>query len=139
MSSVEADPPGRRDHGSSGHDTSGAGDHGSSGRDTSGASGHGHDSHGSSSAGPGGATLNLAAMRRRWRRDFLARLYDRVDGSISEFVNGYELGSGLGLEESEAGKIFEYLEEKGWVMVDDHRAGTIRMTALGIDEVEAGA
>ena len=36
-------------------------------------------------------------------------------------------------------QIFEYLEEKGLVMVDDHRSGIIRITAAGVDEVEAQA
>lgn len=77
--------------------------------------------------------------RREHRREFLKQLYMRVDGSVSEFVNAYELGAELGVEENEVRKIFEYLEEKGFVMVDDHRAGIVRMTAAGVDEVELRA
>lgn len=77
--------------------------------------------------------------RREHRREFLKQLYVRVDGSVSEFVNAYELGADLGVEKDEVRKIFEYLEEKGFVMVDDHRAGIVRMTAAGVDEVESRA
>jgi hypothetical protein len=81
------------------------------------------------------------AMRRRreQRREFLRRLYERVDGSVSEFVGAYELGAAAELDEAESRRIFEYLEEKGWVMVDDHRNGVIRLTAAGVDEVEGQA
>ena len=78
-------------------------------------------------------------QRRERRRDFLHQLYLRVDGSISEFVPAYELGAELGIEEAEVRKIFEYLEEKKLVMVDDHRAGIVRLTAAGVDEVESRA
>jgi predicted ArsR family transcriptional regulator len=77
--------------------------------------------------------------RRERRREFLRQLYLRVDGSISEFVNAYELGTELGIDEVEVRKIFEYLEEKQLVMVDDHRAGIVRITAAGVDEVESRA
>lgn len=78
-------------------------------------------------------------QRRERRREFLLQLYLRVDGSISEFVPAYELGAGLGIEEAEVRKIFEYLEEKNLVLVDDHRAGIVRLTAAGADEVESRA
>ncbi|HEX2166059.1 MAG TPA: hypothetical protein VHG09_02365 [Longimicrobiales bacterium] len=81
---------------------------------------------------------SIIQQRRERRRDFLRRLYLAVDGSVSEFVHAYELGAELGIEESEVRKIFEYLEEKQLVMVDDHRAGVVRLTAAGVDEVESG-
>ena len=77
--------------------------------------------------------------RREHRREFLRQLYLRVDGSVSQFVNAYELGTELGIEEDEARNIFEYLEEKQLVMVDDHRAGIVRLTAAGVDDVESRA
>lgn len=84
--------------------------------------------------------MSDAMQQRRQRRSaFLERLYDRVDGSVSEFVSAHEIGAGLGIDEAESRRIFEYYEEKGFVMVDDHRAGIIRLTAAGVDEVEAGA
>jgi len=78
------------------------------------------------------------AMRRRreLRRQFLIRLYETTDASVSEFVSAWDLGAELGVAEDEARRIVEYLAEKGWVMVDDHRTGTIRLTASGVDEVE---
>ncbi|HEX6135262.1 MAG TPA: hypothetical protein VFZ24_14935 [Longimicrobiales bacterium] len=78
-------------------------------------------------------------QRRELRREFLKRLYLAVDGSISEFVSAHELGAELGIDAAESRRIFEYLEEKGLVLVDDHRAGIIRLTAAGVDEVEARA
>jgi predicted transcriptional regulator len=77
--------------------------------------------------------------RREQRREFLRRLYDLVDGSVSEFVNAWELGATIELDEPEALKICEYLEEKGLIMIDDHRAGIVRITAAGVDAVEADA
>jgi DNA-binding IclR family transcriptional regulator len=74
--------------------------------------------------------------RRELRRDFLRRLYQRVDSSVSEFVTAAEIGASLGIDEAETRRIFEYLEEKGFVRVDDHRAGVLRLTAAGVDEVE---
>lgn len=80
-------------------------------------------------------------MRRRrdLRREFLRRLYELVDGSVSEFVNASAIGAPLGVDEAETRRIFEYLEEKAFVKVDDHRGGIIRITAAGVDEVESSA
>jgi hypothetical protein len=78
-------------------------------------------------------------QRRQQRREFLRRLYDQVDGSVSEFVDAHALGAALGLDEAATRNVFEYLEEKGLVFVDDHRAGTLRITAVGVDMVEAEA
>jgi predicted ArsR family transcriptional regulator len=78
-------------------------------------------------------------QRREQRREFLRRLYDQVDGSVSEFVDAHALGAALGLDKTATRNVFEYLEEKGLVFVDDHRAGTLRITAAGVDVVEAEA
>jgi Mn-dependent DtxR family transcriptional regulator len=77
--------------------------------------------------------------RREQRREFLRLLYDAVDGSVSEFIPASTIAERLGLEEAETRRIFEYLEEKQLVVVDDHRSGIIRLTAAGVDEVEASA
>ena len=77
--------------------------------------------------------------RREHRQRFLRLLYDEADGSVSEFVSAYDIGAVLGIDDVESRKIFEYLEEKGFVMVDDHRAGIVRITAAGVDEVESGS
>jgi hypothetical protein len=82
--------------------------------------------------------MSAAPADRRFRRaEFLRRLYSRVDASVSVFVNGFEIGEELGMDRSETGKLFDYLEEKGFVKIDDHRGGMLRITALGIDEVES--
>jgi hypothetical protein len=77
--------------------------------------------------------------RREHRRELLRRIYEAADGSVSEFVDAHEIGRALGLEDAESRRIFEYLEEKGWLLVDDHRAGIVRLTAAGVDAVEADA
>jgi hypothetical protein len=92
--------------------------------------------------GPGLQTSGMSEIirrRREQRRQFLHGLYEHADGSVSEFLSAYELGAALGISEPETRKIFEYLEEKGWVLVDDHRTGTLRLTAAGVDEVEGAA
>jgi hypothetical protein len=84
--------------------------------------------------------MNEAIQRRReHRREFLRRLYELVDGSVSEFVAASAIGEHLGIDDVETRRIFEYLEEKQLVMVDDHKTGIIRITAAGVDEVEASA
>jgi Mn-dependent DtxR family transcriptional regulator len=81
------------------------------------------------------------AMRRRreQRRQFLHHLYELVDGSVSEFVAASAIAEHLGIDDAETRRIFEYLEEKQLVLVDDHQTGILRITAAGIDEVEASA
>jgi Mn-dependent DtxR family transcriptional regulator len=84
--------------------------------------------------------MNEAIQRRReHRREFLRRLYELVDGSVSEFVAASAIAEHLGIDDVETRRIFEYLEEKQLVMVDDHKTGIIRITAAGVDEVEASA
>ena len=70
--------------------------------------------------------------RREHRREFLRRLYELVDGSVSQFVPASTIGEQMGLDDGETRRIFEYLEEKLFVMVDDHRGGIIRITAAGV-------
>jgi len=69
----------------------------------------------------------------------MKRLYEEVDGSVSTFVNAFEIGEPLGIEAAEITKAIEYLEEKRLVAIDDHRLGIIRITARGIDYVETRA
>lgn len=76
--------------------------------------------------------------RRATRRAFLMALYEQVDGGVSEFVNGFDLAAGLGVARDETAKLLAYLEEKGLIRVDDHRVGTLRLTAAGVDAVELG-
>jgi DNA-binding IclR family transcriptional regulator len=86
--------------------------------------------------GDGGGELR--GLRRRWRRELVAALYDEAGASVTEFVPAYEVAARLDVPADEARKLVAYLEEKGWVYVDDHRLGIVRMTAAGIDAVESG-
>lgn len=63
-------------------------------------------------------------------------IYARTDGSVSDFVPAFELAEELGIDGAEAARAIAYLEEKGWVSIDDHRAGILRITADGVDWVE---
>lgn len=78
------------------------------------------------------------ATRRARRSEFLQALYEQVDGDVNEFVPGYEIAARVGADAEEARRIVAYFEEKQLIKVDDHKAGIIRITAAGIDEVEAG-
>lgn len=74
--------------------------------------------------------------RRRLRTAFIVRLYETVDASVSEFVSAFEVADSVRLERNEARSVIEYFEEKGYLKVDDHRSGIVRITAAGIDHVE---
>jgi hypothetical protein len=76
------------------------------------------------------------ARRRQNRADFLARLYEIVDASVTTFVSGLEIAEAMGLSAAEGTRIIEYLQEKQFIHIDDHKLGIIRITALGIDHVE---
>lgn len=75
--------------------------------------------------------------RRRRRWTFLAALYEATDGHVAEFVSAPELAQGLGIEAAELERILAYLEERELLVVDDHRTGIVRITAEGVDRVEA--
>ena len=79
----------------------------------------------------------IIRQRRQRRTEFMRRLYQEVDGSVAEFVQGFDLAAELGADASEARRMIAYLEEKGWIKVDDHRNGVLRITAAGVDEVES--
>ncbi len=80
-------------------------------------------------------TSNIEA-RRRQRAAFLSRLYDTVDGDVSAFVSAWDIADEIGMDRAEARRVVEYFAEKGLVHVDDHRSGTVRLTAAGVDHVE---
>jgi predicted transcriptional regulator len=75
-------------------------------------------------------------QRRQSRADFMTRLYETVDASVSTFVNAFEIAEQLGLDAAEGRRIIEYLKEKGYIHIDDHKLGVVRITAAGIDHVE---
>jgi predicted transcriptional regulator len=78
-----------------------------------------------------------ARARRQRRTEFLRVLYEDVNASVNEFVDGIAIGSKVGADAEETRRIIAYFEEKGALMVDDHKTGVIRITATGIDLVEA--
>jgi len=82
-------------------------------------------------------TADLRARNAR-RQLYLQALYDRVDSSVTDFVDGYELGEALSMDRSETGRVLAYLEEKGLLKVDDFHTGVVRLTAAGVDSVEVG-
>jgi hypothetical protein len=61
-----------------------------------------------------------------------------VDGSVTDFVDGIQIGTRVGADTDEARRMITYFEEKGLVLVDDHKTGVIRITAAGVDVVESG-
>ena len=75
--------------------------------------------------------------RKQRRTSFLQTLYEQVNANVNEFVDGMALGEKVGADAEETRRIIAYFEEKGAVMVDDHKTGVIRITATGIDLVEA--
>ena len=75
-------------------------------------------------------------QRRRQRAQFLMQLYDVVDANVSTFVSAWEIAASIGMPDDEAQHVLEYYAEKGFILVDDHRAGTVRLTAAGVDHVE---
>lgn len=77
-------------------------------------------------------------VRRQSRSDLLRRIYQKADASVTEFVSAYDISEEQGVTPEEARKTLAYLEEKGYLLVDDHRAGVVRITAEGIDAVELG-
>lgn len=76
--------------------------------------------------------------RRERREAFLQALYDEVDGSVTDFVDGFKIGADVGADADEARRMMTYFEEKGLLLVDDHKTGVIRITAAGVDVVETG-
>lgn len=78
------------------------------------------------------------AERRRLRAAVLEALYRETDGDVATFVSLPEVTRSLGVDESELRRIMAYLEERQWIVVDDHKTGTVRLTADGVDRVELG-
>lgn len=76
--------------------------------------------------------------RRRARSVLLHSIYQEANSSVTEFVSAYDLAAAQHVDPAEAVRIVAYLEEKGFLLVDDHRAGLVRITAEGVDAVELG-
>lgn len=78
------------------------------------------------------------AERRRLRSAVLEALYRETDGDVAAFVSLPDVMRHLALDEGELRRIIAYLEERQWIVVDDHKAGIVRLTADGVDRVETG-
>ena len=82
--------------------------------------------------------MNPEIERRRQNRTaFLVRLYEIVDASVSTFVSGPEIATGIGVTYDARYAHQADWEEKQYIHIIDHKLGIVRITALGIDHVEA--
>jgi hypothetical protein len=81
--------------------------------------------------------LSGIARRRQQRTDFIRRLYDVVDASVTEFVSAFEIGAEIGIPDKEIETLLGYFEEKALIKIDDHKLGMIRITSAGVDYVES--
>ncbi|HYH80219.1 MAG TPA: hypothetical protein VEX86_10485 [Longimicrobium sp.] len=75
--------------------------------------------------------------RREARRRFLEALYDTSERGESEYQDGYEIAAGLGVSRHDAERIVRYHEDHGYVRKSGSHGLTVRITAQGIDHVEA--
>jgi CTP-dependent riboflavin kinase len=76
--------------------------------------------------------------RRVARSRFLAVLYDQSERGESEYQDGYEIAAELGVSRQDAERIVRYHEDHGFVRKSGSHGLTVRITAQGIDHVEAG-
>jgi hypothetical protein len=77
------------------------------------------------------------AARRANRGRFLRHLYARSQADVATFHDGYEIADELRLPHDELGRIVRYYEERGLVKQVGGGGLTLRITAAGIDHVEA--
>lgn len=75
--------------------------------------------------------------RRENRRRFLARLYRCSEEESTEYQDGYEVADELGIVRQDAERIVRYLEDLGFVTKTGRTGMVLRITAQGIDHVEA--
>ncbi|HYJ79461.1 MAG TPA: hypothetical protein VEW03_07680 [Longimicrobiaceae bacterium] len=76
--------------------------------------------------------------RRELRRRFLEVLYRHSEEGESEYQDGYELAAELGLSRQDAERVVRYHEDHGFVRKTGSHGLTVRITAQGIDHLEAG-
>ncbi len=76
------------------------------------------------------------ARRRQRRAEFMTRLYEKVDASVSMFVSAFDIAAEMEMNADETARTIEYLKEKRYLHIDDHKQGIVRITAEGIDHVE---
>jgi CTP-dependent riboflavin kinase len=77
--------------------------------------------------------------RRENRRRFLDYLYRCSEEESTEYRDGYEVADELGISRQDAERIVRYLEDHGFVMKTGRTGLVLRITAAGIDHVEAAA
>ena len=76
-------------------------------------------------------------QRRENRRRFLQRLYELSEEGTEVYENGYALADLLGLARQDAERIARYYEDYGFVKNTGGSGLVLRITAAGIDHVEA--
>ena len=75
--------------------------------------------------------------RRQLRRRFLELLYASSEEGDSEYRDGYEIGDELGISRQDAERIVRYHEDHGYIRKSGPHGLTVRITAQGIDHIEA--
>lgn len=91
-----------------------------------------------SGADAGADSLDVRVQQRqsdRWR--FLLRLYEASAADVGAFQDGSDLADELGIPAAEAGRIIRYFEDRGFVRQAGGGGLVVRITADGIDHVEA--
>ena len=78
-------------------------------------------------------------LRRENRRRFLEHLYRCSEEQSTEYQDGYEVADELGINRQDAERIVRYLEDHGFVTKTGRTGMVLRITAQGIDHVEAAA
>ena len=71
------------------------------------------------------------------RRRLLELLYLHSEEGESEYQDGYELAAELGISRQDAERVVRYHEDHGFVRKTGPHGLTVRITAQGIDHVEA--
>jgi CTP-dependent riboflavin kinase len=82
---------------------------------------------------------DVVRARRENRRRFLDYLYRCSEEESTEYRDGYEVADELGISRQDAERIVRYLEDHGFVMKTGRTGLVLRITAAGIDHVEASA
>lgn len=68
----------------------------------------------------------------------MLRLYDLSEGGTEVYAEGYDICSDLGLSRQDAERIVRYHEDHGYITNTSGVGLSVRITARGIDAVEAG-
>lgn len=77
--------------------------------------------------------------RRENRRRFLEHLYRCSEEQSTEYQDAYEVADDLQITRQDAERIVRYLEDHGFVTKTGSTGLVLRITAHGIDHVEAAA